>query len=527
MSLKFNGVARVGGGGPTTGSPQSFNLDPYAGYTFRGKDILDKSGIISHIDSGARLDTSDNVITFAFADFKHYPGINNNPSLGEGWGFSPMSEAEKAVAREALAMWDDLIPLSFHEVQPKAGASSWGKKDQVDIWLSNTTSGPAQAWAYYPGDGHQYTRVSSDVWTADPSVNWTNQWLGLGDYGQTTLVHELGHTLGLSHPGAYNYDPNVTQDYVGLAEYAQDSRQYSIMSYWDASETGAVIVNWNEFVFSTPQTPMLHDILTIQSIYGKDTSTRSGDTTYGFHSNAGHDVYDFNINPYPFLSVYDAGGNDTIDLSGFTASQFLDLHAGSFSSIGQGAPDEATVNAALAHLTEISGQDWGTIAQSSIDYFVDLYSSFDGESIALDTGVIDINATEYSNFSIAYDVTIENAVGGSARDLLWGNEVDNVLNGAGGDDIIQGYEGNDTLIGGDGSDTFVYGQADTQGTDTITDFQTGVDKIDFSALDVSASNVTYNATTHQVEIDLNHDGTADMFIHSDSSTGSGDYIFHA
>ena len=38
------------------------------------------------------------------------------------------------------------------------------------------------------------------------------------------------------------------------------------------------------------------------------------------------DVFDLAQNKWPFLTVYDAGGNDTINLSGFTASQFLDLH---------------------------------------------------------------------------------------------------------------------------------------------------------------------------------------------------------
>ena len=118
-------------------------------------------------------------------------------------------------------------------------------------------------------------------------------------YGDTTLIHELGHSLGLSHPGAYNYDPNVTQDYAGLAEYAQDSTQYSIMSYWPATETGAQIVNWNTLLYGYAQTPLLHDVLTIQEKYGTDPTTRATDTTYGFNSNAGNNLFDFSQNSYP------------------------------------------------------------------------------------------------------------------------------------------------------------------------------------------------------------------------------------
>lgn len=515
MSLEFHGPSRVGGA-PYPGDPQSFSLDPYAGGTFRDKPILDLNGVLDHLVTGQKIKASNGVITYTFLDKDHLVGLYNNPKYGftAGDGLSVYTDAQKAAARADIQLWDDLIPQTFKE----------SKGMGADIVYANSVD-PAQAYAYYPGK--QGWKFQSDVFTHDPATNWTNNWFTPGGYGNTTLIHETGHSLGLSHPGAYNFDPNVTQDYVGLAEYAQDSRQYTIMSYWDASETGAVIVNWNELLFSTPQTPMIHDIAAIQSIYGADKTTRAGDTTYGFHSNAGNDLYDFNKNPYPFLSIYDAKGNDTIDLSGFTASQFLDLHAGSFSSIGQGAPTEAAANAALAHLTEISGIDFGTVAQSSLDFYLDLYGGFNADSIAADTGVIDITASEYSNFSIAYGVTIENGTGGSARDLLWGNEVANVLKGMGGDDVIQGYEGNDVLYGGDGADTFVYGDADTHGTDTIGDFQTGVDKIDFSQLDITASDVSYNATTHKIEINLDHTGGADMFINVAAAVAPTDFIFHA
>ena len=33
------------------------------------------------------------------------------------------------------------------------------------------------------------------IWTADPSVNWTNNWLQYDGYGRTTLIHEAGHAL--------------------------------------------------------------------------------------------------------------------------------------------------------------------------------------------------------------------------------------------------------------------------------------------------------------------------------------------
>lgn len=509
--------------------PQSFNLDDYVGYTFRGKVIAPLTGsfsVTSHINSGLSIQPDANgVVTFGFFTGNHAVGLNNNPHYGEGKGYTPFSEAQKAAAISAIGLWDDLVPLTFQNVGD-VSTSEWAK-NQATILLQNTSTGPAQAWAYYPGYGHQYSRISSDVWTADPNVNNTNKWFDFGGYGNTTLIHELGHTLGLSHPGAYNFGPGFTVNYTNGAEYAQDSLQYSIMSYWSGGETGQITRDWLSQQANYPQTPLLHDIFVIQEKYGADLTTRVGDTTYGFHSNAGKDVYDFTKNPYPNISIYDAGGNDTLDLSGSNAGNFINLHPGSYSSVGQAVPTLAEVNAARAALSAEIGQALTPYTQATLDARKATYLPVIENNIFFDTGVHGVNATQYDNLSIAYNTIIENAVGGSQRDVLWGNDVANHLSGMGGDDVLQGFGGNDTLTGGDGNDTFVFGSSDIVGTDTITDFQTGADKIDLHALDVTASNVAYNGTTHQVEIDLNHDGVADMFINSVNSVGSGDFLFHA
>ena len=503
---------------------QGFSLDPYAGYTFKGKPILPLTGpnsVVSHIDSGTVLKASNGVITYHFLDKDHLTGLYNNPGAGftSAYGLSTYSADQQAAARASIQLWDDLIPQSFKETNGQG----------ADIVFANSLD-PAQAYAYYPG--HKGWKFQSDVFTADPNDpvngNWTNKWFTPGGYGNTTLVHELGHTLGLSHPGAYNYDPNLDLTYANYAEYAQDSMQYTIMSYFSGSNTGARTVNWTAFVNNYAQTPMLHDILTIQSKYGADPTTRVSDTVYGFNSTAGNVVYDFAKNPFPYLSIYDAGGKDTIDASGFTASQFIDLHAGSFSSIGGAIPGAATVNVGLAALTALSGQDFGTIDQAYLTAVGNSFLVANAASIARDTGVTGIATSEYSNVSIAYGVTIENATGGSARDLLWGNDAANVLKGMGGNDVLRGFGGNDTLWGGAGSDTFVF---DNNGSkDTIADFATGLDKIDLTnILGATSGNVTFDIASHTLKIDVDHNGTTDVSIivlGSNVNLG-GDVLFHA
>ncbi|WP_341631078.1 M10 family metallopeptidase C-terminal domain-containing protein [Sphingomonas agri] len=521
MSLPYKGASLVDAPYSfATTEPVQFSLDPYVGGTWKGKPILPLTGtnsVTSHIDTGLSIHASNGVITYTFLDKDHLTGLYNNPNVGftAQYGLSVFTPEQETAARNAIQLWDDLIPQTFKET------SGMG----ADIMFANSLD-PAQAYSYYPGK--QGWKFQSDVFVNDPSVdNVTNKWFDFGGYGNTTLIHELGHTLGLSHPGAYNFGPGFSATYANGAEYAQDSMQYSIMSYWSGSNTAQITRDWLSQQANYPQTPMLHDIYVIQEKYGADPTTRATDTTYGFNSNAGNAVYDFSHNPYPNLSIYDAGGTDTIDLSGFTAGQFLDLHPGSFSSVGAAVPSLADVNAARAALGHELGLTLQPYTQTTLNAAKSAYLPVISSNVAFDTGVTGVAATEFSNLSIAYNTIIENGIGGSARDVLWGNDVANVLKGMGGDDVIRGFGGNDTLWGGDGNDTFVFDKDGS--TDTIADFQTGHDKIDLSNVaGATASWVTYDAAHNRVAIDTDHNGTADMFINiAGSAPVTSDFIFHA
>ena len=526
-------------------SAAPFLLEDFAGLaTYRGKPIYNHEQVIGQIDAGVEF--TGNTITFTFLDGPHSIGIYNNPkyAFAEPEGYSPFSAAEKAVARDALRLWDDLIPQSIVE---KNG-------NGADIVLANTTSGPAQAWAYYPGTG---VKVFGDVWTADPSVNWTNDWLQYDGYGRTTLIHELGHSLGLSHPGDYNFgddgpDPDTDPDpitYLGDAFYAQDSTQYSIMSYFAPRETGAQPVNGALFLIGNPQTPLLHDILTIQAKYGADPATRAGNTNYFANSTAGNAVYDLAANPYPYLSVYDAGGIDTFDFSTANRGVFLDLRPGAFSSAAAGAVTLAQANAILAEFnaaTDAAQGDFPLYAtQAEVDADANLLASIGTSRVLSDTGISGIGATSHRNISIAYNTVIENANGGSARDYLVGNHVANVLRGNGGNDVINGLGGDDFLWGGTGADEFRF--FDNPGNDAILDFLSGTDKIHLVEMDANAALAGNQAFAfiggaafsgaagelrnysagggNWVAGDVNGDGIADFTIATGSSmAAAGDFF---
>ncbi|WP_371395766.1 M10 family metallopeptidase C-terminal domain-containing protein [Fretibacter rubidus] len=254
------------------------------------------------------------------------------------------------------------------------------------------------------------TRTSNEtIWTATNStvtIGETAGYVDDDDYGMSVTIHEIGHALGLSHPGDYN---GSGSNYVDDAEYFEDSRQYSVMSYWSASNTGADHAEWVwqdgqwNYVGGYATNFLLHDIAALHRLYGENTTAYSGDTVYGFNSNTGDSGWTLSDNLDSIIAaVWDTGGIDTLDVSGFDVESDIDLREEAFSSFG--------------------------------------YLTY--------------------NFSIARGVVIENAIGGGGEDTILGNDANNELTGNAGDDSLMGGAGNDTLIGGTGNDAMDGGDGD-------------------------------------------------------------------
>ncbi|NAT76039.1 serralysin family metalloprotease [Dickeya dadantii] len=344
-------------------------------------------------------------LTYSFLNtFSSTPNGHTGPVK-----FTPVQMQQ---AKLSLQSWADAANLTFTEVSPnqKANITFANYTRNADGSLNTDT----QAYAAYPGT-HP---VSGSAWFNYNQSSIRNP--DTDEYGRHSFTHEIGHALGLSHPAEYNAGEGDIS-YKNSAAYAEDSRQFSIMSYWEVENTGG------DFKGHYSAGPLMDDIAAIQKLYGANMTTRTGDTVYGFNSNTDRDFYTAtNSSKALVFSVWDAGGNDTFDFSGYSNNQRINLNEGSFSDVGG-----------------LKG-----------------------------------------NVSIAHGVTIENAIGGSGNDILIGNSADNILQGGAGDDVLYGSTGADTLTGGAGRDIFVYGSGQdstVSAYDWITDFQTGIDKIDLSA----------------------------------------------
>jgi Ca2+-binding RTX toxin-like protein len=305
-----------------------------------------------------------------------------------------LTASQQAFVRLALASWGNVANITFTEI-----AESATNVGDLRIAWTNKTETNAAAWASYPNN---YWASGGDVWLSAPTMGSysASSWQP-GGFAYGTLIHELGHALGLKHP--FEDTP--------VLPTAQDSSQYSVMSYTDHSNNvfrhvTATAGGGYTFSYSyvQPDTPMLYDIAAIQYMYGANTGYKAGNDTYTFDPTT----------PF-YRTLWDAAGTDTITVANFTRGCVIDLQPGHFSTL-------SIVSDALP-----KGYTGGTTA------------NYDGTD----------------NLAIAFGCTIENAIGGSGNDTLTGNTANNQLSGGAGDDALNGGLGNDVIDGGDGIDIAV------------------------------------------------------------------------
>ncbi|MCK1393566.1 matrixin family metalloprotease, partial [Bradyrhizobium sp. 1] len=282
----------------------------------------------------------------------------------------------------------------------------------ADIMIAQSPAANPTSYAYYPGN----YAPGGDVWFG---TRYDYTQAKLGNYFFTTALHELGHALGLKHSQETGGPANVA------VPSAHDDSEYTVMSY--RSYVGAsTTAGYTNETYGYSQTYMANDILALQTLYGANYTTQSGNTIYTWSTTTGQEFINGVGQLAPgggaggsanriYETVWDGNGVDTYDLSNYTTNLNINLNPGASSVF-------STVQ--LANLGD------GHYASGNV-----------------------YNAYLYNGDARSY---IDNAAGGSGNDTILGNAIANVLNGGSGNDTITGGGGNDTIIGGAGTDTAVY-----------------------------------------------------------------------
>ncbi|MBB4040212.1 serralysin [Microvirga flocculans] len=322
-----------------------------------------------------------------------------------------------------LYLYQSVCGLTFELIDPEIEGVAeayivWWKTDLGDDVLGvHEMPQASQRWGYF-----------------NPNTeSWKNMHFG-GD-GLNTVIHELGHGMGLAHPhdGGDREDgttfPGVT-DSSPTGTYGLNQGIWTVMSYnsgWD--RTGYDLAYGNQGGLGA------FDIAALQALYGKNLTTATGNDVYTLPS------FSLYTGIQGWFCIWDAGGQDTISAVKAVSSVEIDLRAATLSDNDPNA----------------------------------------GGFVSREAGVA-------GGFTIANGVTIENAHGGSYNDRLYGNSVANMLKGNGGadtllgnsgNDVLWGGSGNDRLYGGSGSDVFVFNTktSKTSNVDRIYDFNPQYDAI--------------------------------------------------
>jgi len=382
------------------------------------------------LNSGYRWNTRN--LTWSAPTTSISAGSNTPP--GETHRFTAFSASDINQVTSILNYVSSIIDLTFTYTASSSANLKFG--------YENTT---LAGYANYPYDG------SVKVIVDDSGVGNLNE---PGNTYFATLIHELGHALGLKHPhdGYPTLPENLDNDYASIMSYDK---------FWFGG---------SEFSRSfRGQSFQEIDVKALIETYGENLSGALGEFSFRFSTSEAFSYSSSGavINIYSPFYLYDSKHSVQLDFANLTYSS---------------AKLSVDLSRGLVHYAPTLGLQWCTY-----DYNTKETSEWEHS---------DANQN-IANTKIFSGTYISKIIGTQFSDTFIGDTSNTSIFGGAGNDTINGGAGNDTLVGGSGNDSLTGGlgvdliNVDS-GTDTVTDLGQGGDDI-LTVSEGSSAKVTIHS----------------------------------
>ena len=254
-------------------------------------------------------------LTYAFL-----AGTESYVTKEDQTGFAALDDGQKTAVKSAFDYLASLINVSFSQASDIESA---------DIVFGSNAQPSSAGYADYPnavsgGRAKLMLANNGDSAKNNAASNLSTQ----GTYGWETLIHEIGHTMGLKHPGNYNAGGGGTPGPYLSASL--DQRAVSIMSYHNPPASKLISVKSvstahgigasTTLINANPKTYGVYDIAALQYLYGANLTTSSPASL-----SLSNSYFDY--------QTLWAPKGVKIDASATSQANIFDLREGGFSSV--------------------------------------------------------------------------------------------------------------------------------------------------------------------------------------------------